>query len=137
MQTIPRLVIAAPMSGSGKTTIVAALIAAFTARGLRVAPFKVGPDYIDPTYHTRAAGRVCSNLDAWMLPPERVRDLFIYRAQDADLALVEGVMGLFDGFSGGDDAGSTAHIARLLGAPVLLVLDASSMARSAAAIVLG
>lgn len=137
MQTIPRLVIAAPMSGSGKTTIVAALIAAFTARGLRVAPFKVGPDYIDPTYHARAARRVCSNLDAWMLPPERVRDLFVYRAQDADLALVEGVMGLFDGFSGNDDAGSTAHIARLLDAPVLLVLDASAMARSAAAIVLG
>jgi cobyrinic acid a,c-diamide synthase len=137
MQNIPRLIIAAPMSGSGKTTITAALIAAFTARGLRVAPFKVGPDYIDPTYHARAAGRVCANLDAWMLPPERVRDLFAYRAQDADLALVEGVMGLFDGYSGDDDAGSTAHIARLLDAPVLLVLDASAMARSAAAIVLG
>ena len=137
MGEIPRLVIAAPQSGSGKTTITTGLIAAFAARGLRVAPFKVGPDYIDPTYHARAAGRVCSNLDALMLPPERVRDLFIYRAHNADLALIEGVMGLFDGYSGEDDTGSTAHLARLLEAPVLLVLDVSAMGRSAGAIVLG
>ena len=137
MGAIPRLVIAAPQSSSGKTTITAGLIAAFAARGLKVAPFKAGPDYIDPTYHARAAGSACSNLDAWMLPPERVRDLFVHRAHDADLALVEGVMGLFDGYSGDDDTGSSAHLARLLDAPVLLVLDASAMARTAGAIVLG
>ncbi len=134
---IPRLVIAAPMSGSGKTTIATGLMAAFVARGLRVAPFKVGPDYIDPTYHTLAAGSASRNLDAWMVPPERVRALFEHSARDSDLALIEGVMGLFDGYSGRDDAGSTAHIARLLDAPVLLVLDASAMARSAAAVVQG
>jgi cobyrinic acid a,c-diamide synthase len=134
---IPRLIIAAPMSGSGKTTITAALIAAFTARGLAVAPFKVGPDYIDPSYHALAAGRACRNLDAWMLPPQRIHAAFAHGAADADVALIEGVMGLFDGFSGTDDAGSTAHIARMLAAPVLLVLDASAMARSAAAIVQG
>ncbi|HEX9075787.1 MAG TPA: cobyrinate a,c-diamide synthase, partial [Anaerolineae bacterium] len=134
---IPRLVIAAPMSGSGKTTMVTGLIAALAARGLSVAPFKVGPDYIDPTYHTFAAGRACRNLDAWMLPPDRVRALFAHHAADTDLALVEGVMGLFDGFSGSDDTGSTAHLARILDAPVLLVLDVSAMARSAAAIVQG
>lgn len=134
---IPRLVIAAPTSGSGKTTIATGLIAAFVARRLRVTPFKVGPDYIDPTYHTLAAGRASRNLDAWMIPPERVGAIFEHSARDSDLALVEGVMGRFDGYSGRDDAGSTAHIARLLDAPVLLVLDASAMARSAAAVVLG
>ncbi len=134
---VPRLILTAPMSGSGKTTIATALIAALAARGLRVAPFKVGPDYIDPTYHALAAGRACRNLDAWMLPEERVRQLFARATHDADLALIEGVMGLFDGFAGRDDTGSTAHIARILDAPVLLVLDASAMARSAAAIAQG
>lgn len=134
---IPRLVIAAPMSGSGKTTMAAGLIAALADRGLRIAPFKVGPDYIDPTYHTLAAGRACRNLDAWIVPPERVLALLAHASAGADIALIEGVMGLFDGYSGRDDTGSTAHIARLLAAPVLLVLDASSMSRSAAAIVHG
>jgi cobyrinic acid a,c-diamide synthase len=136
-QNIPRLIIAAPMSGSGKTTITAGLIAAFAARGMRVAPFKVGPDYIDPGYHALAAGRACHNLDAWMLTPERLRVLFARRTRDADVALIEGVMGLFDGFSGKDDAGSTAHVARILETPILLVLDVGAMARSAAAIVRG
>lgn len=134
---IPRLVLAATMSGSGKTTITAGLIAAFAARGLRVAPFKVGPDYIDPGYHTLAAGRSCHNLDGWMLSPNRLRALFARRTRDADLALIEGVMGLFDGFSGTDDSGSTAQIARTLDALVLLVLDVGAMARTAAAVVQG
>jgi cobyrinic acid a,c-diamide synthase len=134
---IPRLIIAAPMSGSGKTTVTAALIASFTEKGMRVAPFKVGPDYIDPGYHSLAAGQPCHNLDAWMLSPDQIAALFAHGAVGADMALIEGVMGLFDGLSGNDDAGSTAHIARLLLAPILLVLDVSAMARSAAAIVQG
>jgi cobyrinic acid a,c-diamide synthase len=136
-QTIPRLILAAPMSSSGKTTITAGLIAALSARGLRVAPFKVGPDYIDPSYHALAAGRPCYNLDSWLLPPEQVQALFAHRTQDADLALIEGAMGLFDGAAGDDDSGSAAHIARLLDAPVILVIDAKAMARSAAALVKG
>ncbi|MFN8490423.1 MAG: cobyrinate a,c-diamide synthase [Caldilineaceae bacterium] len=132
-----RLMLAAPMSGSGKTTIAAGLIAALAARRLRVAPFKVGPDYIDPSYHTLAAGLPAHNLDAWLLPPERISASFARRTQDADVAIIEGMMGLFDGFSGTDDTGSAAHIAHLLGAPVILILDASAMARSAAAIVRG
>jgi len=134
---IPRLIIAAPMSGSGKTTIAAGLMAAFTQRGLRVAPFKVGPDYIDPSYHALAAGRASHNLDPWLLKPEQITMSFARRVQDADIAILEGVMGLFDGYSGRDDTGSTAHIARLLNTPVLLVLDAKAMSRSAAAIVRG
>lgn len=134
---LPRLIIAAPMSGSGKTTITAGLIATYAAQGLRVAPFKIGPDYIDPSYHALAAGRACHNLDAWMLPPEHISTVLARRAQAADLALIEGVMGLFDGYSGHDDSGSTAHVARLTNTPVLLVLDARSMARTAAALVQG
>src|ERR1041384_5605734 len=101
----PRLIIAAPMSGSGKTTITAGLIAALAARGLRVAPFKCGPDYIDPSYHALAAGQPCANLDAWMIPPERIPGVLARRAAGANLALIEGVMGLFDGYAGDDDAG--------------------------------
>ncbi len=135
--TLPRLIIAAPMSSSGKTTVMAGLLTALSSRGLRVAPFKVGPDYIDPTYHTLAAHRPASNLDTWLLPPQRVQTLFAYRTQKADIALIEGMMGLFDGHSSQDDTGSTAHVARLLEAPILLVLDASAMASSAAPLVRG
>lgn len=135
--TLPRLVVAAPMSGSGKTTVMAGLLAILASRHLRVVPFKVGPDYIDPTYHTLAAHRPASNLDTWLLPPKRVQTLFAHRAQNADVALIEGMMGLFDGHSSQDDTGSTAHVARLLEAPILLVLDASAMASSAAALVKG
>ncbi len=134
---MPRLLLAAPMSGSGKTTVMAGLIAAFVAQGLRVAPFKVGPDYIDPSYHALAAGRPCLNLDAWMLPPDVIPSLVARRSCTADLALIEGVMGLFDGYSGSDDTGSSAQIARLTATPVLLVLDVRAQARTAAALVQG
>src|SRR5215216_4575324 len=105
MTNLPRLIIAAPMSGSGKTTITAGLIAAFAARGLSVVPFKCGPDYIDPSYHALAAGRPCATLDAWMLPPEAIVGVLARRTRGADLALIEGVMGLFDGYAGDNDTG--------------------------------
>ncbi|NTU85435.1 MAG: cobyrinate a,c-diamide synthase [Chloroflexales bacterium] len=134
---LPRLLLAAPMSGSGKTTITAGLIAALAARGLQVAPFKCGPDYIDPSYHALAAGRPCANLDAWMVPPEQIPGVLARRAAGADIAVIEGVMGLFDGYAGDDDAGSSAHIARLTATPVVVVLDVRAMARTAAALVAG
>ncbi len=139
---LPRLVLAAPTSGAGKTTVATGLMAALRARGLRVSPHKVGPDYIDPSYHALATGRPGRNLDAVLCGPDRLAPLFAHGAQGADIAVVEGVMGLFDGVAhpeAGQDAdhASTAHIARLLGAPVVLVVDASGAARSIAALVAG
>ncbi|MEF3275671.1 MAG: cobyrinate a,c-diamide synthase [Chloroflexus sp.] len=134
---LPRLLLAAPMSGSGKTTITAGLIAALRRRGLRVAPFKCGPDYIDPGYHSLAAGQPCYNLDSWLIPPDQIAGVLARRSAGVDLALIEGVMGLFDGYAGDDDTGSSAHIARLTTTPVIIVLDARAMARTAAALIAG
>jgi len=134
---IKGLVVAAPASSSGKTTFTLGLLAALAKRGLRVAPFKVGPDFIDPGHHTRITGRTSRNLDGWMLGLKENRNIFSRRAFGADIAVVEGVMGLFDGFDGRSDAGSTAQIAKWLGLPVILVVNAGAMARSFAALVRG
>jgi len=134
---IPRLVIAAPSSGSGKTTVATGLMAAFAGRGLAVSGHKVGPDYIDPGFHTLATGRPGRNLDAYMCGPELIAPLFAHGAQGCGLAVVEGVMGLYDGASGLGELASTAHVAKLLRAPVVLVVDASSQSRSVAALVHG
>jgi cobyrinic acid a,c-diamide synthase len=132
----PRFVLAAPSSGSGKTTLATGLMSAFAER-MTVQACKVGPDYIDPGYHTSATGRPSRNLDTWMIPPERVKELFLRSVVNADLCIIEGVMGLFDGYDGRTESGSTAEVAKLLSAPVVLVIDAGSMVRSAAAIALG
>ncbi|MEU5210532.1 cobyrinate a,c-diamide synthase [Streptomyces sp. NPDC020742] len=135
--SIPRLVIAAPSSGAGKTTVATGLMAAFAEAGLTVSPHKVGPDYIDPGYHSLATGRPGRNLDAYLCGPGRIGPLFLHGAAGADLAVVEGVMGLFDGASGMGELSSTAQVAKLLRAPVVLVVDASSQSRSVAALVHG
>lgn len=134
---VARVVIAGTSSGAGKTTVACGLIGALRARGLAVQGFKVGPDYIDPSYHALASGRPGRNLDAFLSGPERIAPLVRHGSRGADVAVIEGVMGLFDGASGRAELASTAHVAKLLHAPVLLVVDASSMARSAAAIVHG
>ncbi|MHA4817907.1 cobyrinate a,c-diamide synthase [Streptomyces aculeolatus] len=143
MIDIPRLVVAAPASGSGKTTVATGLMAAFAAAGLTVSPHKAGPDYIDPGYHALAVagspggGRPGRNLDAHMCGPGLVAPLFAHGAAGADVAVVEGVMGLYDGASGAGESGSTAELAKLLRAPVVLVVDASGQSRSVAALVHG
>jgi len=132
-----RIVIAGTSSGAGKTTVACGLIGALRARDLVVQGFKVGPDYIDPSYHALASGRPGRNLDAFLSGPELIAPLFRHGSTGADIAVVEGVMGMFDGASGRGELGSTAHVAKLLHAPVVLVVDAEAMARSAAAIVHG
>jgi cobyrinic acid a,c-diamide synthase len=134
---IPRLVIAGTSSGAGKTTVSTGLLAALRAAGTTPAGFKVGPDFIDPSYHALATGRPGRNLDAFISGPELIAPLFRHGSQGAQIAVVEGVMGLYDGASGRGELASTAHVAKLLRAPVVLVVDAAAMARSVAAIVHG
>jgi cobyrinic acid a,c-diamide synthase len=134
---IARVVIAGTSSGAGKTSVTCGVIGALRRRGLKVQGFKVGPDYIDPSYHALASGRPGRNLDAFLSGPELIAPLARHGAGGADLAVVEGVMGLFDGASGRGELASTGHVAKLLRAPVVLVVDAASMARSVAAVVHG
>ncbi|WP_144125012.1 cobyrinate a,c-diamide synthase [Catellatospora sichuanensis] len=137
MVRVPRVVIAAAASGHGKTTVATGLLAALTARGMTAAGFKVGPDYIDPTYHSLACGRPGRNLDPSLVGEDLVAPLFAHGATGAQVAVVEGVMGLYDGRSGEGDFGSTAHVARLLDAPVVFVVDATGQGRSVAALLHG
>ena len=141
MVAVPRLVIAAPASGSGKTTVACGLMAALRARGLAVSGHKVGPDYIDPGYHALATGRPPRNLDPFLCGEDLIAPLFRHGAAGAQVAVIEGVMGLFDGVDPAlglaPDFGSTAHVARLLGAPVVLVVDAARAGRSVTALAAG
>ena len=137
---LPRLVIAAPGSGHGKTTVATGLMGALMTMGLKVAGFKVGPDYIDPGYHTLATGRVGRNLDPFLCGEEQMAPLLLHGAQTpepADIAIIEGVMGLFDGQIGSEGFASTAHVANLVQAPVIMVIDISHTSRTAAAIMHG
>jgi cobyrinic acid a,c-diamide synthase len=131
------LLVSGTHSGCGKTSLTLGLLAAFSRRGLRVAPFKTGPDFIDPGLHALACGQSSHNLDSWMLTKDANRALFARYASQADVAVLEGAMGLFDGASGSGEQGSAAHMAKLLEIPVVLVIDASGMARSAAALAQG
>ncbi len=132
----PRVVLAGVNSGSGKTTLTLGLILALKKRGLNVQAFKAGPDYIDCAYHTYASKRPCANLDSWMMPKDTVRELFARRAANVDISLIEGVMGLYDGFNE-NETGSTAELSKALSAPIILIVNARSASRSLAALVLG
>ena len=127
--------IGAPTSGSGKTTVARGLMALLTGKGYRVQPFKCGPDYIDTKFHAAVCGRASINLDTFMAAPDHVRELYNHYGADADVCVVEGMMGLFDGYD--RDKGSSAEIARVLGLPVVLVVDAKSAAYSMAALLSG
>ncbi len=127
--------IAAPNSGSGKTTIARGLMALFSLKGYSVQPFKCGPDYIDTKFHTAVCGRPSINLDTFMATPQHVRELYDHYGKDADVCVVEGMMGLFDGYD--RDQGSSAQVACVLSLPVVLVVDARSAAYSTAALIQG
>ena len=134
-KNFPRLIIAATQSGSGKTTITVGLLAALKNRGLNVQAYKIGPDYIDTGWHTLACGKPSHNLDSWLVGADKLTEIFTRTADGADISIIEGVMGLYDGGRGG--ISSTAEISKLLKTPVVLVVDAKSMGTSAAAVALG
>jgi cobyrinic acid a,c-diamide synthase len=136
MNPVPRIVIAGTHSGCGKTTVATGVMAALVAQGISVQPFKVGPDFIDPTHHTKICGCVSRNLDPFMMGDDGVRDTFLRATAGADIAVIEGVMGLYDGIDGTEQS-STAHVATILDAPVILVVDAGGMSRSVQALIHG
>ena len=136
MTSIPCIVIAGTHSGCGKTTIASGIMAALTARGQKVQPFKVGPDFIDPSHHSHICGRPSRNIDPFMMGEQGCIDTFIRATKGADIAVIEGVMGIYDGIDGTDFA-STAHVARILNAPVILVVDIKGMSRSVLALIGG
>lgn len=132
----PRIILAGTNSGVGKTTLSLGIMLVLRKQGLNVQPFKVGPDYIDPTYHAQVTGKTSHNLDSWLLSQDVIPELFKRQAKKADISIIEGVMGLYDGLKDSEE-GSTAHLAKMLTCPVILILDARSLSRSAAAIALG
>ncbi len=134
---VPRIVIAGTNSGCGKTTVSTGIMGVLSAKGLRVQPFKVGPDYIDPMFHTFITGNASRNLDSWMLDESTVSCLFSKNSGNADIAVVEGVMGMYDGYGGYSDGGSTAHVARIIDAPVILVVNGEGMSLSIVPLIKG
>lgn len=135
--SFPRIILAGTHSGVGKTTVTIGLLMALKKRGLAVQPYKIGPDYIDSAFHSKIAGRFCRNLDSFMLSQDVLLELFQRQAQAADFSVIEGVMGLYDGSGTQSGTGSTAHTAKILKAPVILVIDCGKMAASAGAVALG
>lgn len=134
---ISRVVVAGVTSGVGKTSVALGIMYGLRKRGLKVQPFKVGPDFIDPSYHSLVTNRKSRNLDVWMMGKQGLIESFASACQGADVAVIEGVMGLYDGVSGKSNFASTAHVAKILDAPIVLVVDASKGARSIAAVILG
>jgi cobyrinic acid a,c-diamide synthase len=134
---IPRIVIAGTNSGCGKTTITTGIMAALIKKGLKVQPFKVGPDYIDPMFHSFITGKYSRNLDSWMLGEDKVSYLFAKNSIDSDISVIEGVMGIFDGFGGYTKEGSTAHVSKIIKAPVILVVNGEGTSLSLAALIKG
>ncbi len=134
---IPRIVVGGTHSGVGKTSVAVGIMGALARKGRRVQGFKIGPDFLDTSFHTAVTGRPSRNLDSWMIPRKKIPSIFTSGCEGADVAIIEGVMGVFDGVDGKSEAASTSEVAKMLKAPVILVIDAYGLAGSAAALVLG